>query len=99
MEKAKALVIALPDPGSTRILLERALSITPKLDIIVRSHSDKEIDVLTQMGAKEVVQPEFEAALELGTHLLKTLGAAETQISSVIDAIRIDKYMSVRPDN
>jgi len=98
LEKAKALVIALPDPGSTRILLERALSITPELDIIVRSHSDKEIDVLTQMGAKEVVQPEFEAALELGTHLLKTLGAAETQIYDIIDTIRIDKYMSIRPD-
>ena len=98
LEKAKALVIALPDPASTRLLLERALSIAPKLDIIVRSHSDKEIDVLTQMGAKEVVQPEFEAALELGTHLLKTLGAEEKQIRSVISDIRIDKYISIRPD-
>ncbi len=98
LEKAKALVIALPDPASTRILLEQALSIAPGLDIIVRSHSDKEIDILTQMGAKEVVQPEFEAALELGTHLLKTLGAAETQIYSIINHIRIDKYMSIRPD-
>ena len=98
LEKAKALVIALPDPASTRLLLERALSIAPQLDIIVRSHSDKEIDVLTQMGAKEVVQPEFEAALELGTHLLKTLGEAENQIYTIIDTIRIDKYMSIRPD-
>ncbi|MEO1429549.1 MAG: cation:proton antiporter [Cyanobacteria bacterium J06633_8] len=97
LEKAKALVIALPDPASTRVLLERALSIAPQLDIIVRSHSDKEIDVLTQMGAKEVVQPEFEAALELGTHLLKTLGAPETLINTVIGEIRIDKYMSIRP--
>ncbi|MBV6627542.1 MAG: cation:proton antiporter [Rivularia sp. (in: Bacteria)] len=97
LEKAKALVIALPDPASARMLLERALSIAPKLDIIVRSHSDREIDVLTQMGAKEVVQPEFEAALELGSHLLKTLGAPETQIRTVIGEIRIDKYMSIRP--
>ena len=50
------------------------------------------------MGAKEVVQPEFEAALELGTHLLKTLGEAENQIYTIIDTIRIDKYMSIRPD-
>lgn len=98
LEKAKALAIALPDPASTRLLLERALSIVPKLDIIVRSHSDKEIDILTQMGAKEVVQPEFEAALELGTHLLKTLGEEENQIRTVISDIRIDKYISIRPD-
>ena len=98
LEKAKALVIALPDPASTRLLLERALSISPGLDIIARSHSDKEIDVLTQMGAKEVVQPEFEAALELGTHLLKTLGAPVTQIYNIINDIRVDKYMSIRPE-
>ena len=98
LKKAKALAIALPDPASTRILLQRALSIAPKLDIIVRSHSDKEIDVLTQMGAREVVQPEFEAALELGTHLLKTLGAEENQIGNIIGAIRIDKYISIRPE-
>ena len=98
LEKAKALVIALPDPASTRLLLERALSIAPGLDIIVRSHSDKEIDILTQMGAREVVQPEFEAALELGTHLLKTLGAPQNQIYTIINDIRIDKYMSIRPD-
>jgi CPA2 family monovalent cation:H+ antiporter-2 len=98
LEKAKALAIALPDPASTRLLLERALSIAPKLDIIVRSHSDKEIDVLSQMGAREVVQPEFEAALELGTHLLKTLGEEEVQIRNVINDIRIDKYISIRPD-
>jgi len=98
LEKAKALVIALPDAVSTRMLLERALSISPGLDVIARSHSDKEIDILSQMGAKEVVQPEFEAALELGTHLLKTLGTAEYQIYHVINNIRIDKYASIRPD-
>ncbi|NJN08961.1 MAG: sodium:calcium exchanger [Richelia sp. RM2_1_2] len=98
LENAKALVIALPDAASTRILLEHALSIAPGLDIIARSHSDKEIDILTQMGAKEVVQPEFEAALELGTHLLKTLGAKEYQIYDIINKIRFDKYLSIRPD-
>ncbi|MFQ4144311.1 cation:proton antiporter [Chlorogloeopsis sp. ULAP02] len=95
---AKALAIALPDPASTRLLLKRALSIAPQLDVIVRSHIDSEIDFLTQMGAREVVQPEFEAALELGNHLLKTLGAEESHIRCVINAIRTDKYMSIRPE-
>jgi monovalent cation:H+ antiporter-2, CPA2 family len=98
LQTAKALAIALPDPASTRLLLKRALSIAPQLDVIVRSHIDSEIDFLTQMGAREVVQPEFEAALELGNHLLKTLGAEESHIRSVINAIRTDKYMSIRPE-
>ncbi|AFZ56254.1 cation:proton antiporter [Anabaena cylindrica FACHB-243] len=95
---AKALAIALPDPASTRLLLKNALAIAPNLDVIARSHSNKEIDLLTQMGAKEVVQPEFEAALELGNHLLKTLGAAESYIQTVIKTIRKDRYLSVRPE-
>ncbi|MTJ53089.1 sodium:calcium exchanger [Anabaena sp. UHCC 0253] len=98
LETAKALAIALPDPASTRLLLKNALTIAPNLDVIARSHSNKEIDILTQMGAKEVVQPEFEAALELGNHLLKTLGAAENYIQTVINTIRKDRYLSVRPD-
>jgi monovalent cation:H+ antiporter-2, CPA2 family len=97
LETAKALTIALPDPASTRLLLKRALSIAPHLDVIARSHTDKEIDILTQMGAIEVVQPEFEAALELGNHLLKTLGAAESHIRIVINTIRQDRYLSIRP--
>ncbi|MBD2570759.1 cation:proton antiporter [Anabaena lutea] len=98
LETAKALAIALPDPASTRLLLKIALTIAPHLDVIARSHSNKEIDILTQMGAKEVVQPEFEAALELGNHLLKTLGAAESYIQTVIKTIRKDRYLSVRPE-
>ncbi|MBD2292836.1 cation:proton antiporter [Anabaena sphaerica FACHB-251] len=98
LETAKALAIALPDPASTRLLLKNALAIAPNLDVIARSHSNKEIDTLTQMGAKEVVQPEFEAALELGNHLLKTLGAAESYIQTVIKTIRKDRYLSVRPE-
>ncbi|MBD2503440.1 cation:proton antiporter [Anabaena azotica] len=96
LETAKALAIALPDPASSRLLLQRALAIAPALDIIARSHHNSEIDILTQMGAKEVVQPEFEAALELSAHLLATLGEPENQIRTVISNIRTDRYRSIR---
>ncbi|RUT01760.1 potassium efflux transporter [Dulcicalothrix desertica PCC 7102] len=97
LKNASALAIALPDPSSTRLLLQRALKIAPSLDVIARSHYNNEIDLLTQMGAKEVVQPEFEAALELGAHLLASLGEADEHIHSVIKNIRIDRYRSIRP--
>ncbi|MEM1369344.1 MAG: cation:proton antiporter [Cyanobacteria bacterium P01_H01_bin.15] len=96
LNRAKALAIALPDPVSTRLLLERALRRAPQLDIIARSHSDKEIDLLTQMGAREVVQPEFEAAMELGAHLLNTLGEPTEEIYRVLKHIRRDRYTSIR---
>jgi CPA2 family monovalent cation:H+ antiporter-2 len=98
LEKAKALAIALPNPASTRILLKRALKMLPNLDIVVRSHDNKEIDLLSQLGAKEVVQPEFEAALEMGAHLLSTLGEPGMNIQSVINSIRTGRYLSVRSE-
>lgn len=98
LEKAKALAIALPDPASTRLLLQRALARSPDLDIIARSHTNQEIDLLTQLGAREVVQPEFEAALELGSHLLSTLGESPQSIHAVLGSIRRDRYRSIRPN-
>lgn len=96
LKQAKALAIALPNPASTRILLKNATEIAPKLAIVARSHTNQEIDILTQMGAKEVVQPEFEAALEMGGQILTTLGEARPMVSHVLAAIREDRYLSVR---
>ena len=96
LDKAKAIAIALPDPSSTRILLKLAIKINSQIDIVVRSHSDKEIDLLTQLGAVEVVQPEFEAALEMGRQILSTLGEDEQKTVNVIQEIRTDRYLRVR---
>lgn len=96
LTKAKAISIALPDPSSTRILLKLAKEINPHIDIVARSHSDREIDLLTKLGAAEVVQPEFEAALEMGRQILSTLGEDEQEVASVIQEIRTDRYLSVR---
>ncbi|MDA0866774.1 MAG: NAD-binding protein, partial [Cyanobacteria bacterium] len=96
LHRAKALAIALPDPASTRLLLQRALALVPHLDVIARSHSHQEIDLLTQIGAREVVQPEFEAAMELGSHLLRTLGEDREEILTVLAGIRGDRYRSIR---
>ncbi|MFH7024150.1 MAG: hypothetical protein ACHBN1_01785 [Heteroscytonema crispum UTEX LB 1556] len=100
------MAIALPDPSSSRMLLKRALAPAPRLDVIARSrsaaakrrsHGNSEIDILTQMGAKEVVQPEFEAALELGAHLLATLAEVESHIRNVFTMYSISKYLIIRP--
>ncbi len=98
LERAIALAITLPDPTSTRLLLKRAISISPDLDVIARAHVTKEIDVLSQAGAREVVQPEFEAALELSAHLLNIFGRAPQEIQQMIKRIRINRYLSIRDE-
>ncbi len=98
LSQAKAMAIALPDPMATRLTLNRALSLAPDLDITVRAHGNQEIDVLYQLGAQEVVQPEFEAALEMGAHMLLKLGDATFEVQQVVNRYRTGRYRDILPE-
>jgi monovalent cation:H+ antiporter-2, CPA2 family len=88
----------LPDPMSTRLALKRSLSISPELDIVVRASKPKDIEALYQLGAREVVQPELEASLELAAHLWNGLGVSLSSSQRRIQAIRQSRYSEMLPD-
>ena len=92
------MAIALPDPMSTRLCLKRALEIAPDLDIVVRANQGKDIELLYQLGAREVVQPEFEASLELSAHLLNGVGLPLPAIQREVQQIRNSHYSELRPE-
>lgn len=96
--EAQGMAIALPDPMSTRLSLKRALEIAPDLDVVVRAMKDKDIELLYQLGAKEVVQPEFEASLELSAHLLNGIGLPGPAIQRELQQIRNSHYLDLRPE-
>ncbi len=98
VNNAKGMAIALPDPMSTRLSLKRALELCPELDLVVRAQQDKEIEVLYQLGAREVVQPEFEASLEMATYLLTGLGLSTAEVQRDMQQIRNDHYLELRPE-
>nr|WP_228014597.1 cation:proton antiporter [Fortiea sp. LEGE XX443] len=95
---AKGMAIALPDPMSTRLSLKRALELCPELNLVVRATQDKNIEVLYQLGAREVVQPEFEASLEMATYLLNDLGFSPFVVQREMQQIRNDHYLALRPE-
>jgi CPA2 family monovalent cation:H+ antiporter-2 len=95
--QAKGMAISLPDAMSTRNALRRALELAPDLDVVVRANKDKDIELLYQLGAKEVVQPEFEASLELVSHLLIRMGMSFVAIQQQVREIRKDHYLELRP--
>lgn len=97
VERAKSMAVTLPDPMSTRLCLKRALELVPDLDIIVRANQDKDIELLYQLGAWEVVQPEFEASLELSSHLLAGMGLSAIAIGREVQQIRSSRYLELRP--
>jgi CPA2 family monovalent cation:H+ antiporter-2 len=98
LERAKALVIALPDSMSTRLCLKRALEIAPELDVVVRANRYRDIELLYQLGGAEVVQPEFEASLEMANHLLTKIGVTTDKIERQVTTIRNSHYLQLRPE-
>lgn len=98
LESAKGLAIALPDPLATRLTLKRALSLAPDLDVTVRAHAKDEIDILYQLGAQEVVQPEFEASLEMGAHMLLKFGDSTYAVQQVVNRYRRGRYRDIQPE-
>jgi len=98
LAQARAMAITLPDPMATRLTLKRALSLAPDLDITVRAHVGSEIDSLYQLGAQEVVQPEFEAALEMGAHLLLNLGDSTFDVQQMVHRYRSGRYRDIQPE-
>jgi monovalent cation:H+ antiporter-2, CPA2 family len=97
IDRAKAMAIALPDSMSSRLCLKRALELAPDLDIVVRANHDKDIELFYQLGAWEVVQPEFEASLELSSHLLISMGWQINAIGKQMQEIRSSRYLDLRP--
>jgi monovalent cation:H+ antiporter-2, CPA2 family len=95
---AKSMAIALPDSMTTRLTLNRALSLAPELDITVRAHNKDEIEVLYQLGAQEVVQPEFEASLEMGAHMLLKLGDSAYAVTQIVNRYRSGRYRDILPE-
>ncbi|MEA5570272.1 cation:proton antiporter [Calothrix sp. UHCC 0171] len=95
---AQGMAIALPDPMSSRLSLKRALELSPELDIVVRANNNKNIEVFYQLGAREVVQPEFEASLEMAAHLLTDLGLSPSLIQREMQQIRDRHYLDLRPE-
>ncbi|MCT7973025.1 cation:proton antiporter domain-containing protein [Laspinema olomoucense] len=97
VQQAKAVAVALPDPMSTRLCLKRSLELSPELDVVVQANQEKEIELLYQLGASEVVQSEFEVSLELATHLLLGVGLPLPGIRREIEQIRSHHYLELRP--
>jgi CPA2 family monovalent cation:H+ antiporter-2 len=98
VQQAQAMAIALPDAMNTRLCLKRALELDPDLEVVVRATKEKDIELLYQLGAREVVQPEFEASLELVTHLLTAMGVPLSQVQQDIAQVRNSHYLELRPE-
>ncbi|MCL5959325.1 MAG: cation:proton antiporter [Chloroflexi bacterium] len=92
LPKAKLLAATVPDPNTAKLITRNALEINPRLDVIVRAHQTQEMALLRAAGATEIVQPEFEASLEIVRHTLHRFGVSGLEIQSLLSHLREEYY-------
>jgi CPA2 family monovalent cation:H+ antiporter-2 len=88
LDRARVLVVTIPDPLASELAVENARRINRKLDIVARVHRDEDVDVLREKGVTEMVRPELEAGLEIIRHTLHRFGLTSQEIQYVVNALR-----------
>jgi CPA2 family monovalent cation:H+ antiporter-2 len=72
-ETARLLIIAIPERGNVRRIVQVARESHPDLPIIVRTHSEGEADWLRTQDIERVVMSERRTANEIAEHALESL--------------------------
>jgi CPA2 family monovalent cation:H+ antiporter-2 len=79
--RARILVVATPDTFQARQMMETARALNPGIDIVVRTHSDEEADLLRREGLVQVFMGEHELALGMTRHVLEKIAAEDGVVS------------------
>ncbi len=88
VERAVALVIALPETGATEIIASNARLLNPVIKIIARSHVPVDNKKLKMKGVNITVEPEFEAAVSISKKILNYFGKGTLDIANYLKKSR-----------
>jgi voltage-gated potassium channel Kch len=88
LDAARVLVVCLPERMSVRRVVDYARRIHPRLEIVARTHSERERLDLLRAGVDEAVLGELELGLELGRHALRSAGVDAAATQACVDARR-----------
>ena len=88
MSKIKALVVTFPDPLAVRATIRGALRVNPRLRVFARVHRSEDTDKIVSAGNVEVINPEFEAGVELVKRVLAAEGWEEKDVGKAAENLR-----------
>ncbi len=92
LERARALVVTVPDETTSSMIVTSARSMNPTLPMIVRAATEEGVRHLSALGANHVVHPELEGGLEIVHHTLLKLGFPLREVHEYSEAVRRDHY-------
>jgi CPA2 family monovalent cation:H+ antiporter-2 len=99
VERARGVIVAVPDASSTRDVVAASRRLAPKATIIARTRYVQEVEALEALGANQVIPEEFETSLELLARVLQMYGAPPSTILDRKAALRRSHYGFLRSDD
>ncbi len=92
VEQAKVLAITVPDLIVAEATTRLAHQLNPNLEIITRATETRAVQILKQVGANEVVQPEFEAGVEFIRRTARLYGVGGVELQGLVNGWRTRYY-------
>jgi CPA2 family monovalent cation:H+ antiporter-2 len=92
LERARALVVTIPDETAAAVVVASARELAPDLPMIARAATQAGMQHLSELGAKDVIHPELEGGLEIVRHTLLRLGFPRREIQKYTDVVRRENY-------
>jgi CPA2 family monovalent cation:H+ antiporter-2 len=92
VEQARLMLITVHAIVTTRTIVDKIRRMNPDLHIVASAEGVQQMKMLHEHGVYEVVQPEFEASLEITRQALLHLNIHATDIHKFTDAVRNELY-------
>ncbi len=90
--QARLLLVTVPDAVTAQTIVDRVRHTHPQLHIVARAAGIEQMQALHERGVYEVVQPEFEAGLEMTRQALFHLHIPSTEIQRFTDTMHQELY-------
>jgi CPA2 family monovalent cation:H+ antiporter-2 len=98
-DNARLIIITIPFMATASAITVYASKNNPKARIIARADDLPQVDELFRMKVHEVVQPEFEASLEILRQALTILEVPVNRIYEFADCLRKENSSTLRMEN
>lgn len=88
IERARLLVLAIPDTEAIRRTVSAALRLHPGLHIVARANFITEVQRLFELGVDEVVPQELETSVEVLARVLRYYLVPDDEVGRQVSAVR-----------
>lgn len=94
--EAKVIAVVINDPIAAGNIVATARKLNPGIYIIVRTRYLKEMKIMHDLGADEVIPDEFGSSIEVFTRVLQKYFVPSAQVQKIISEMRIEGYEMLR---